>query len=143
MTIDIFKLTKAMWCVEEVPHSVAVVILCMIYKGKGKTRDDLKNYRPIGLETTVLKMLEGYLTLRLKHIIDDAVPVTQTAYQSGMSTMNNVIWVRCTIQVLLAVGLRAILGLLDASGAFDSLSWRLIDVALKNRGADATDLAQL
>ena len=35
--------------------------------------DDLNNYRPIGLETLVLKMLEGYLTLRLKSVIDTAV----------------------------------------------------------------------
>ena len=34
-----------------------------------------------------------------------------------------------------SLGLQAILGLLDASGAFDSLSWRLINEALKKYGA--------
>ena len=33
---------------------------------------------------------------------DKILPVTQTAYQSRRSTLNNVIWIRCTIQCLVS-----------------------------------------
>ena len=37
--LDTFFLAKAMWMVEDVPHSIAVVIFCMLYKGKGKSTE--------------------------------------------------------------------------------------------------------
>ena len=45
-------------------------------------------------ETLVLKLLEGCLTLKLKPVLLKAVPVTQSAYQAGRSTIENIIWVR-------------------------------------------------
>ena len=48
-----------MWVTEVVPHSVAVVVFVMLHKGKGKKVDSLKSYRPIGLETLVLKVLDN------------------------------------------------------------------------------------
>ena len=131
---DVFKLVCAMWVTEVVPHSVVVVVFVMLHKGKGKKVDSLKSYRPIGLETLVLKVLEGLLTLRLAPVLA-LLPVTQVAYQAGKSTIDNIMWIRCTIQRLHVIGMTAILGLLDASGAFDTLSWRLIDEALERKGA--------
>lgn len=100
-----------MWMTEDVPHSVAVIIFCMLYKGKGKSREDLKSYRPIGLEMLVLKVLEGCLTLRLKSVLYTAIPAAQSAYLHHRSTMDNVIWVRSSVQTLNALGLLALLGL--------------------------------
>ena len=91
--------------------STAVVVFVMLHKGKGKKVDSLKSYRPIGLETLVLKVLEGLLTLRLAPVLA-LLPVTQVAYQAGKSTIDNIMWIRCTIQRLHVIGMTAILGLL-------------------------------
>ena len=62
--------------------------------------------------------------------------VTQIAYEKSKSFESNLMWVTQCIATVCALGRSAVLPLVDASGAFDSLSWRFIDWTFKRNEVD-------
>ena len=77
----------------------------------------------------------AYLT-RLSPLIATNLPRTQTAYQRHLSVESNIMWATQVIGHVLALGRSAVLPLIDASGAFDSLSHRYIDDMMKRQKVD-------
>ena len=133
---DLLHLTAA--CIQQgkFPPTVALVLFVLIYKGTGDI-NDLSRSRAIGLQTLVLKMACGWLTLtRLSPLIATNLPRTQTAYQRHLSVESNIMWATQVIGHVLALGRSAVLPLIDASGAFDSLSHRYIDDMMKRQKVD-------
>ena len=133
---DFLEIVEASIFQEQVCDWMMMVMFVLLYKGKGDVNDPSR-HRAIGLMTFVLKVWEGWLTMtRLKPLIANLVPQTQTAYQKGKHGVSNILWIRSAIDHVCALGRQAVLPLLDASGAFDSLSWSLIDEALAEGRAD-------
>ena len=133
---DFLRVVGASIFQEDVSSGMMLVMFVLLYKGKGDVNDKSR-HRAIGLMTLVLKVWEGWITMtRLKPLLSDCVPATQTAYQSGINGATNVLWVSSTVSQICALGRSAVLPLLDASGAFDSMSWSLLDESLAEGRAD-------
>ena len=101
---DLLHLTAA--CIQQgkFPPTVALVLFVLIYKGTGDI-NDLSRSRAIGLQTLVLKMACGWLTLtRLSPLIATNLPRTQTAYQRHLSVESNIMWATQVIGHVLALG---------------------------------------
>jgi hypothetical protein len=140
---DFLRLVTACIHKEEFPPSAMLVIFVMLYKGKGDV-NDMSRHRAIGLQTLVLKVAAGWLTMtRFKVLYGNYVQLTQTAYQKSKSFESNLMWVTQCIATVCALGRSAVLPLVDASGAFDSLSWRFIDWTFKRNEGSFCDLSLL
>ena len=133
---DFLRVVGASIFQEDVSPGMMLVMFVLLYKGKGDVNDKSR-HRAIGLMTLVLKVWEGWITMtRLKPMLSECVPATQTAYQSGINGATNVLWVSSTVSQICALGRSAVLPLLDASGAFDSMSWSLLEESLAEGRAD-------
>ena len=94
---DFLEIVEASIFQEQVCDWMMMVMFVLLYKGKGDVNDPSR-HRAIGLMTFVLKVWEGWLTMtRLKPLIANLVPQTQTAYQKGKHGVSNILWIRSAI----------------------------------------------
>ena len=105
-----------------------------IYKGKGD-RSDVKSYRPISLTSPLAKVFESCVRTTLQKYTCHLLPKTMFGYRSGLGTSDAVVFLTDTIKEHRAKGEKVILITLDASGAFDLVSRKLIIESLKALGA--------
>ena len=99
-------------------------------KKRGLDKEDRKNFRPLSNLTCVSTLLERIVGGQLMTFLgsSNALPESQSAYRSLQSTESALLKLFSDLNLALAHGHVALLGLLDLSAAFDTVDH---DVLLK------------
>ena len=130
----LIKLIQKIWQSEQVPTTFAEATFTMIYKNKGSS-DDPTKYRCIGLLNHAYKILSQCLLARLedqtKHYLSD----WQAGFREKRGCRDNVLILRTIYDAMLQRGKPLYITFIDYTAAFDSVSHKFLDEALKEAGA--------
>ena len=106
----------------------------MVYKGKGSS-DDMSKYRCICLLNHAYKLLSAVLLRRLAAECEAWLPENQAGFRRLRGCQDNVYILAALIDDVLSRGDTAFIVFIDFVAAFDSVSHKLLDTALKAAGA--------
>lgn len=105
------------------------IITCIPKENKSK--ELLKNWRPITLLNVVYKIASGTLANRLKKHLDKLINPDQTGFISGRYIGENTRLIYDMMQYTEENDIPALLLLIDFEKAFDSVSWSFLDKVLR------------
>ena len=128
------QLIQKIWLEEEVPAAFARATFVMLYKHKGSSNDP-KKYRCIGLLSHSYKILNQCLLQQLEEETDSFLSDWQAGFRKKRGCRDNVLTLRSLYDEILEEGRKMYVSFIDYSAAFDSVSHKFIDKALKAAGA--------
>ena len=131
---ELFKLLQYMWSEEVVPTSFVTANFKMLFKGKG-SRNDPSKYRCIALLNHAYKVLSYILLGRLIGTSDDFLKDWQAGFRSSRGCRDNSMTLRVICERMIALGRAITAVFIDYRAAFDSVSHKFVDQALKKAGA--------
>ena len=126
----LFKLIERIWTEERVPSNFAEAKFVMLFKNKGSP-DDPSKYRCIGLLNHEYKVLTHIMLARMLMASDNALQDWQAGFRANRGCRDNSMILRTLCDTMLALGEKIAITFIDYSAAFDSVSHRFIDAALK------------
>ena len=97
-------------------------VMTLLHKGKGLSRDDLTNWRPIALTNVDYKLLSKTLAIRLKTVIDTLVDKDQKGFISGRNIGELLREIDDIIEHEKSEGTNSLLLSVDYRKAFDTIS---------------------
>ncbi|KAJ9520734.1 hypothetical protein QJQ45_007590 [Haematococcus lacustris] len=100
----------------------------------GKPRDQVAGYRPITLLNCDVRLVARALEDRLQQPLDLLVPLSQSAFILGRDISDNVQFHLSLLEYLQQRGSPAWLLLLDLAGAYDNVSWGLLQDTMEAMG---------
>ena len=106
----------------------------MLYKHKGSP-DDPTKYRCIGLLNHSYKVLSQCMLQRLEHETDGFLSDWQAGFRKLRGCRDNVLVLRTIYDDMLARGKQLYTTFIDYTAAFDSVSHKFLDEALRDAGA--------
>ena len=115
------------------PQSLREGIIILLPKN-GRPRDQLKSYRPITLLNTAYKILSGVIANRFKQVISKLIHPAQTAFIKGRFIGDNIRIMSDVMHCLKHEKKDGLFISVDMEGAFNSVSWNFIKVALLKYG---------
>lgn len=119
-TIEILKLLfNKILSEENIPEQWKCATITLIHK-KGN-RDEMKNYRPIGLISTIYKLFTTIIKERITGTLNENQPPEQAGFRSGYSTTDHLQTVNQIIEKCSEYNKPIHLAFIDYSKAFDSL----------------------
>ena len=128
-------LLSKIWLDEEVPVEFARATFVMLYKHKG-SRDDPSKYRCIiGLLGHAYKILNICLLQRLEAETGGHLSDWQAGFRKHRGCRDHVMTMRTIFDDMLEQGRKLYVTFIDYSAAFDSVSHKFLDEALKEAGA--------
>ncbi len=95
-----------------------------------KSRQLLKNYRPISLLNTIYKMGSASIANRIKTVLDKLINGDQTGFITGRYMGENTRQVYDIMNYVEKNNIPGLLLLIDFEKAFDSISWKFIHKVL-------------
>ena len=98
---------------------------------EGKSRQFLKNWRPISLLNVVYKIASGVIAKRLKSVISKIIDNDQTGFLEGRYIGENTRLVYDIMQYTEERNIPGMLFLIDFEKAFDSVTWTFMFKVLK------------
>ena len=98
---------------------------------ENKSRNVLKNWRPITLLNTIYKIASGSIASRIKTVLDKLISTDQTGFIKGRYIGENTRLVYDLLQFTEENNIPGLLLLIDFEKAFDSLSWSFINKVLQ------------
>ena len=104
-------------------------IITCIPKGD-KSRNFIKNWRPISLLNTIYKIGSGVITNRIKNVLPKLISIDQTGFISGRYIGENSRLIYDTMQFTEENDIPGMLLMVDFEKAFDSVSWPFINKVL-------------
>ena len=107
------------------PISLRQTIINFIPKGD-KSRDCLKNWRPISLLSTFYKLASASLATRMKSILDTLISDSQTGFVKGRYIGESIRLVYDIMNYTEVNKTDGLLMLIDFEKAFDSISWKFM-----------------
>jgi hypothetical protein len=118
-----------------VPCAWKRAVVVMIPKD-GKDPKDVKGYRPISLLSTVAKMLEKQLAIRLRIWLEtrQLIPHHQSGFRSYHETRDHLFRLSQEISAGFGRGLDTVTAFLDVEGAFDTVWHNGLQVKLLKTG---------
>ena len=120
---------------KDVPEDWKSAMMVLLFK-KGD-KEDIRNYRPISLLSTMYKIFTKILTNRIQGTLDFAQPREQAGFRSGYSTMDNIQVLRELIERHKEYELPLCFAFIDYEKAFDSVYISAVIKALKNNGVNS------
>ena len=130
----LFDLLDKMWMYESVPEELVRGTFVTIFKDKGSP-DDMTKYRFICLLNHASKLLSVCQLRRLVEETDHYLPSNQAGFRKGRGTRDN-IWILAQLMdAAIDRGNEMITVFIDFVAAFDSVSHKFLDQALKAAGA--------
>ena len=120
----------------DAPASWLSTIIVAIIK-TGKQKDDPNNYRAVGLESCLLKLMTLLIHMRLTAWCDkyNILPPSQNGFRTGYRTNNNAFILRCAIDRARAEGKTLYVMFADISNAFPSTEQSTLWLKLRSLGA--------
>ena len=106
-------------------------VICLLHKGKGSSRDDISNWRPIALTNFDYKLIAKVLARRLTSILDTIIDNDQHAFIKGRNIANMLREIDDIIELGKAENSKSFILSIDYAKAFDSISIDAILRALK------------
>ena len=100
-------------------------ILTCLPKGN-KPREYLKNWRPLTMLSVIYKLISSSLASRIKPILKDLIPPTQTGFVDGRFIGDSTRLIYDIIEVTNNKNMTGLLMLIDFEKAFDSISWNFM-----------------
>lgn len=128
------QLLQKIWETEDVPVSFAQTTFKMIFKNKGSTNDPSK-YRCIGLLNHAYKALSQCLLARQEKETSHSLSDWQAGFRKQRGCRDNILTLRAVYDEMLEAGKSLYVTFIDYSVAFDSVSHKFLDQALKAAGA--------
>lgn len=128
------ELLKKIWLEEDVPIAFAQATFVMLYKHKGSS-DDPTKYRCIGLLPHAYKVLTQCLLEQLEKETSNYLSEWQAGFRRQRGCRDNTLTLRTIYDDMLEKGATLYATYIDYSAAFDSVSHKFIDAALKKAGA--------
>lgn len=111
-------------------QSLRQCVISCLPKGD-KSRDLLKNWRPISLLSVVYKLASGAIANRIKSVLDKIISSTQTGYISGRYIGDSIRYIYDIMHYAENEKVDGLLMLIDFQKAFDSLSWNFLYKSLE------------
>ena len=131
---ELFRLLDFIWENECLPTNLAIAEFKMLYKNKGSANDP-KKYRCIGLLNHAYKVIANIILARLLSCSDDYIAKWQAGFRAQRGCRDNTMLLRVICQSMLELGRSIAATFIDYSAAFDTLSHKFIDEALKDAKA--------
>jgi hypothetical protein len=141
---DLFELVRLCWGREVVPESLAEGCFIALFKNKGSPNDFTK-YRFICLLNHAYKVISSYLLLRLVRETEGYLPESQAGFRKGRSTRDNLYILTQLIDFCHDFEKSkkgpdqpsdpTVLTFIDFVSAFDTVSHKFLDEALREAGA--------
>ena len=104
-------------------------IISIIPKGN-KTRELLKNWRPISLLNITYKILSSSIAARMKEILEQIINEDQKGFIKNRYIGENIRHLYDIIDITKDENIQGLVLLVDFEKAFDSISWKFIDKTL-------------
>ena len=133
---ELFKFIKFVWDSETVPENLGVAKFVMLYKHKGSS-DDPTKYRCIGLLNHGYKILAQIILARLLTCTDSFLKDWQAGFRAKRGCRDNAMILRTICQRMMDLGKDIAITFVDYTAAFDTVSHKFLDKALKEAGAPA------
>ncbi|XP_020253791.1 uncharacterized protein LOC109830842 [Asparagus officinalis] len=130
-----YDLIKLMIFLQQQPsnlHRLNKVFITLIPKTKDSVH--MNDFRPISLINCIFKIFSKILANRLSTVIPNLVASTQSAFQSGKSTLDSIIMANEMIHYCSKRRKEVAMFKIDFSKAFDSINWNFLIGLLKARG---------
>ena len=109
-------------------------IISLIHKGKGLSRDELSNWRPITLSIVDYKIIAKLLANRLKKVISNLVGKQQQGFVKGRNICNIIRGIDDAIEFQRNNNLNNLLFIIDFKQAFDRINTEYICQVFKKFG---------
>ena len=119
-SIILSKLFNLIYNSKKIPDSWKLASITLVYKEKG-SRQDIKNYRPIALTSSMRRVFEMHL-VKLLEKFDDKLNLFQNGFRRNRGTLDN-LWY---IEELLKRYPEAVLIFLDIQTAYDNVDRRIL-----------------
>ena len=116
------------------PEEFAKATFVMLYKNKGSSNDPAK-YRCIGLLSHAYKVLHQCLLERIEAETGSYLSDWQAGFRKQRGCRDNVMILRSVYDDMFDAGKTLYVTFIDYSAAFDSVSHKFLDQALKAAGA--------
>lgn len=107
----------------------AVIVLL----DKGKDRTLLKNWRPISILNVDYKILSKTIAERLKKVLPGIVHYDQAGFMKGRNIVDNIRTIQDVLDYTYLENIPGILISIDFEKAFDSVSWKFIEVVMREK----------
>ena len=131
---ELFQFIKYVWDKEAIPENLGVANFVMLYKNKGSS-DDPTKYRCIGLLNHGYKILAQIILARLLKCSDAFLKDWQAGFRAKRGCRDNAMILRTICQRMLSLGKKIAITFIDYSAAFDTVSHKFLDEALKEARA--------
>ena len=131
---ELFQFLNFIWTHESVPVNLAQAEFKMLFKGKGSP-DDPSKYRCIGLLNHAYKLLAHIILARLLLPSEGYLQDWQAGFRANRGCRDNSMVLRTICDEMIKLGEKIAIMFVDYSAAFDTVSHKFIDRALKDAGA--------
>ena len=131
---EIFHFLNYIWSQERLPINLAQAEFKMLFKGKG-SHDDPSKYRCIGLLNHSYKLLAHIILARLLQHSEGYLQDWQAGFRANRGCRDNSMVLRTICDEMIQIGEKIAITFVDYSAAFDTVSHKFIDRALKDAGA--------
>ena len=128
------ELIKKIWLEETVPAEFGEAKFVMLFKGKG-SHDDPSKYRCLGMLNHIYKVLSQCMLARMVKETEDFLPDWQAGFRSKRGCRDNILVLRTLYDAMMERGESMYVTFIDYSAAFDSVSHKFLDEALREAGA--------
>jgi len=115
----------------QLSNSQRQAIIVLIDKGKDRTL--LKNWRPISLLNVDYKLLSKTIAERLKRVLPNIIHTDQVGFIKGRNIVDNIRSLLDLLEYTKSYNLPGILINIDFEKAFDSVSWKFIEVVMQEK----------
>ena len=130
----LFQLIQKIWTEEEVPVEFGKAMFLMLHKNKGSTNDPTK-YRCLALLPHAYKVFHQCLLERIEDETQLFLSDWQAGFRKWRGCRDNILTLRTVYDQMLEQGKTLYTTFIDYSAAFDTVSHKYIDKALKKAGA--------
>ncbi len=129
----LLKVYKSMEERREVPESMGLGVITILYKNKGSPLS-LGNYRPLSLLNTDYKILTKVLTNRIKEVVGNIISQNQAYSIPGRDITDTICTIRDVVDSLDKDGEGGIVLSIDLNKAFDRVEHSFIEQTMRRFG---------
>ena len=129
---ELFEMTETIYRTEQTPKTYNDILQFMLYKGGGKDKEDRSSFRPLSMIQVARKLMALYLLVQLQSEIPDTFfPETTQGFREIRGCDDVIGILDMIMDRMIDFKQDITIVFIDLAGAFDTCSWRALDVALE------------